>query len=75
MTHLDRERDQGRSTPGDWSWLVPPVSGSTSPVFHRYYAADADPGTPRFQAQPEPWRAVAAGPHPATPGCPVHRVA
>ena len=21
----------------DWSWIVPPVSGSLTPVFHRYY--------------------------------------
>ena len=36
MTHLDRERGHGRDTPGDWSWLVPPMSGATTPVFHRY---------------------------------------
>lgn len=23
--------------PADWSWIVPPVSGSLTPVFHRYY--------------------------------------
>ena len=38
MTHIDREEKAGRPVPGDWSWLVPPISGSTTPVFHRYYA-------------------------------------
>lgn len=37
MDHLADEEEQGRSVPGEWSWLVPPVSGSASPVFHRSY--------------------------------------
>jgi nitric-oxide synthase len=37
MTHLERERRCGRVVPGDWAWIVPPVSGSATPVFHRYY--------------------------------------
>lgn len=37
MEHLEEEKSQGRAVPGDWSWLVPPVSGAASPVFHRYY--------------------------------------
>lgn len=37
MTHLEREEQAGRSCPADWSWLVPPMSGSQTPVFHRYY--------------------------------------
>ncbi len=37
MEHLEDEKSQGRAVPGDWSWLVPPVSGAASPVFHRYY--------------------------------------
>ncbi|MFD1047899.1 nitric oxide synthase oxygenase, partial [Kibdelosporangium lantanae] len=24
--------------PADWSWIVPPLSGSQTPVFHRYYS-------------------------------------
>jgi nitric-oxide synthase, bacterial len=77
MTHLDRERTQGRETPGDWSWLVPPMSGASTPVFHRYYATDALPGTPRFEAQPDRWRVAqpAAGADSEAGGCPMHRVA
>ena len=37
MDHLAKEKDAGRPVPGDWSWLVPPISGSASPVFHRAY--------------------------------------
>jgi nitric-oxide synthase, bacterial len=38
LKHVAREERAGRQVPADWSWIVPPVSGSTTPVFHRYYA-------------------------------------
>ncbi|GAA3387099.1 nitric oxide synthase oxygenase [Streptomyces roseoviridis] len=37
LRHIERERRHGRATPADWSWIVPPVSGSATSVFHRYY--------------------------------------
>ncbi|MFP5019196.1 nitric oxide synthase oxygenase [Pseudonocardia phyllosphaerae] len=37
LTHLAREEAAGRSCPADWSWIVPPMSGGQTPVFHRYY--------------------------------------
>jgi nitric-oxide synthase len=37
LTHLEREERAGRVCPADWSWIVPPMSGSATPVFHRYY--------------------------------------
>ncbi|MET9952523.1 nitric oxide synthase oxygenase [Streptomyces sp. NPDC006339] len=37
LRHIAQERRHGRATPADWSWIVPPVSGSATPVFHRYY--------------------------------------
>lgn len=37
LTHLEREEKAGRVCPADWSWIVPPMSGSATPVFHRYY--------------------------------------
>jgi nitric-oxide synthase len=44
LTHVAREERAGRSTPADWSWIVPPISGGLTPVFHRYYAeADQRP--------------------------------
>ncbi|MFC8509486.1 nitric oxide synthase oxygenase [Streptomyces sp. NPDC057411] len=37
LRHIDQESRHGRSTPADWSWIVPPISGSATSVFHRYY--------------------------------------
>ncbi|WP_308169717.1 nitric oxide synthase oxygenase [Acrocarpospora catenulata] len=37
LTHLEKEESSGRVCPADWSWIVPPLSGSLTPVFHRYY--------------------------------------
>jgi nitric-oxide synthase len=45
ITHVEREQRAGRMTPADWSWIVPPMSGATTPVYHRYYPeADQRPG-------------------------------
>jgi len=45
LAHVEKERQHGRRCPADWSWIVPPVAGSTTPVFHRYYDDfDASPG-------------------------------
>jgi nitric-oxide synthase len=38
LTHLAREERAGRVCPADWTWIVPPISGSATDVFHRYYA-------------------------------------
>ncbi|WP_422785759.1 nitric oxide synthase oxygenase [Pseudonocardia spirodelae] len=37
LTFLAKEEAAGRRCPADWSWIVPPMSGSQTPVFHRYY--------------------------------------
>jgi nitric-oxide synthase, bacterial len=37
MAHLAKEERAGRMTPADWTWIVPPISGAATPVFHRYY--------------------------------------
>ncbi|MGK5545927.1 nitric oxide synthase oxygenase [Streptomyces sp. URMC 127] len=37
LRHLDREETAGRACPADWSWIVPPMSGGLTPVYHRYY--------------------------------------
>ncbi|MDI1461984.1 nitric oxide synthase oxygenase [Catellatospora sp. KI3] len=82
LTHVERERKAGRETPGDWSWLVPPLSGGLSPIFHQYYPeADQRPNfyldrAARCPWQPQPVPQVpaqrtesAAAPRPTT--CPV----
>lgn len=45
LMHLAKEEDRGRIVPADWSWIVPPISGGITPVFHRYYdEAELSPG-------------------------------
>lgn len=52
LTHIAKENAAGRSCPADWSWIVPPMSGGLTPVFHRYYD-EPDPGTrPAFLPPP-----------------------
>src|SRR5262245_15137067 len=51
LTHLAREERAGRPCPADWSWIVPPISGAATPVFHRYY--DQADLHPRFVHHPD----------------------
>jgi nitric-oxide synthase, bacterial len=44
LKHVSREERAGRRCPADWSWIVPPVSGGLTPVYHRYYD-EPDPAT------------------------------
>nr|WP_084093778.1 nitric oxide synthase oxygenase [Amycolatopsis rifamycinica] len=37
LSHLEREERAGRRCPAEWSWIVPPLSGGQTAVFHRYY--------------------------------------
>ncbi|MBG0561877.1 nitric oxide synthase oxygenase [Actinoplanes aureus] len=37
ITHIRNEEKAGRPVPADWTWIVPPMSGGLTPVFHRYY--------------------------------------
>lgn len=53
MQHVAKEEGCGRTVPGDWSWLVPPMSGSACPVFHRYY--DETEPEPAFVTQVRGW--------------------
>ena len=46
LTHLKKEEAAGRVCPADWSWIVPPVSGGITPVYHRYY--DTEELLPNF---------------------------
>lgn len=55
--HLRFEEEevlQGRPVTGRWDWLVPPVSGSTSPLWGRTY--DATEYSPNFLYQTPVWR-------------------
>ncbi len=37
LRHRQLEAGYGRVTPAEWSWIVPPISGSATPVFHHTY--------------------------------------
>lgn len=52
-THLERETRAEREAPTDWSWIVPPISSSTVPTFHRTY--ENRDLRPNFYRQPIPW--------------------
>lgn len=46
------EASEGRVASADWSWIVPPMSGSTTPVFHRSYPLQ--PELPNFLVRKPP---------------------
>ncbi|MEU7166161.1 nitric oxide synthase oxygenase [Streptomyces morookaense] len=46
LDHVAREERAGRQVGADWSWIVPPLSGAATPVFHRYY--DTEQRFPAF---------------------------
>lgn len=54
LRHIAQEKRLGRPTPADWSWIVPPVSGGLTPVYHRYYDPVDPQQRPAFLAR-EPW--------------------
>ncbi|MDY0810068.1 nitric oxide synthase oxygenase [Kitasatospora purpeofusca] len=54
LRHIAQEKRLGRPTPADWSWIVPPVSGGLTPVYHRYYDPVDPELRPAFVAR-EPW--------------------
>ena len=62
MRHIEREKNAQRPITGQWTWLVPPMSGSTTPVFHRGYKNTII--KPNFFSQEEPWRSAASGGEP-----------
>uniref|UniRef100_A0A8C4TCU9 Nitric oxide synthase n=1 Tax=Erpetoichthys calabaricus TaxID=27687 RepID=A0A8C4TCU9_ERPCA len=53
MKHMENEFRVRGGCPGDWVWLVPPMSGSITPVFHQEMLNYRL--TPCFEYQPDPW--------------------
>jgi nitric-oxide synthase, bacterial len=51
LLHVAKEEREGRQCPADWSWIVPPMSSSQTPVFHRYY--NTEDRVPNFFADAE----------------------
>jgi nitric-oxide synthase len=63
LIHLEREERAGRQCPADWTWIVPPMSGSQTPVFHRHYEAETQ--VPNFFSDPDASRRALHGGPPA----------
>ncbi|XP_031553421.1 nitric oxide synthase, brain-like isoform X2 [Actinia tenebrosa] len=54
MKHFENENKLRGGCPGDWVWIVPPVSGSSTPVFHQEllnYSLK-----PSYEYQDDPWK-------------------
>lgn len=54
LIHEKRETQAGRCVYADWSWVVPPISSGTTPVFHRKFKNRIL--RPNFFPQSEPWQ-------------------
>ncbi|MFL6160925.1 MAG: nitric oxide synthase oxygenase [Jatrophihabitantaceae bacterium] len=51
VSHVERERRQGRAVPADWAWVNPPLSASTTPTFHRMFDPVDFSVRPNFYAE------------------------
>nr|KAG5713275.1 hypothetical protein BaRGS_007802 [Batillaria attramentaria] len=54
IKHMENEQRLRGGCPGDWVWVVPPMSGSLTPVFHQemlLYKLK-----PSYEYQEEPWK-------------------
>ncbi|XP_046719546.1 nitric oxide synthase, inducible-like [Silurus meridionalis] len=53
MKHMETELRLRGGCPADWIWLVPPMSGSLTPVFHQEMISYIL--SPFYYYQPDPW--------------------
>ncbi|MFM1961320.1 MAG: hypothetical protein RLZZ172_165 [Bacteroidota bacterium] len=63
----ETENKKGREIHADWTWIIPPMSGSATPVFHRSYNNEVI--TPNFFYQDD---LLNASKPLTTKGCPFH---
>ena len=54
LKFCEHEAKEGRDVSAEWSWIVPPISGSATSVFHRNY--DQKPVYPNFLLQVPAWQ-------------------
>ncbi len=64
MLHEERECRAGRVLVADWGWIVPPLSGSITPVFHTSYENKTT--TPNFFYQQPVWQRYVPASHTKT---------
>lgn len=49
------ESELGRKVHADWTWIVPPISGSATTAFHRSHWKNVEL-KPNYYPQPDPWK-------------------
>ncbi|XP_050798407.1 nitric oxide synthase, endothelial isoform X2 [Gopherus flavomarginatus] len=54
IKHMDNELQMRGGCPADWVWIVPPISGSLTPVFHQEMVNYLL--SPCFRYQPDAWK-------------------
>ncbi|MBD5778812.1 nitric oxide synthase oxygenase [Pelagicoccus sp. NFK12] len=67
---VEKEERQGRSVVGDWSWLVPPMAGSTMDLYFRGY--DKTHPEPAFKYQKPAWKRELSPVGRSASRCPFH---
>lgn len=55
LLHDEQEQRAGRTVPAHWVWIVPPISGSASPIFHKTRYKNTTL-TPNYFYQQAPWQ-------------------
>lgn len=54
LKHMENEQRLRGGCPADWVWIVPPISGSITPVFHQEMLAYNL--KPSYEYQEDPWK-------------------
>jgi nitric-oxide synthase len=65
MYFQKQEKEAGREVTADWEWIVPPISGSATPVFHIPMKNEIK--SPNFFENDCAWKSVSKN-----KGCPIH---
>ncbi|XP_053872816.1 nitric oxide synthase, endothelial [Malaclemys terrapin pileata] len=58
IKHMENELQMRGGCPADWVWIVPPISGSLTPVFHQEMVNYLL--SPCFRYQPDAWKVYTA---------------
>lgn len=66
---IEQEKQEGREVQADWAWIVPPMSGSSTPVFHLNWQNEVF--TPNYFYNTPAWKKQMEQPISASE-CPFH---
>jgi nitric-oxide synthase len=54
ISHVEREHAEGRQVPAEWGWVIPPLSASATPTYHRQYDPPDFDLRPNWVRRPSP---------------------